>query len=428
MSKRWLLAVVGFVILSILLSLSLAGCQQEKDQVIATRKTMTLLHYFSGAFSGGIDALVGGFNQEQDIYQLEAIPIDHEAFKTSVLKGLEDNNPPELYSYWAGAKTNAIKDKLQPLDAIWDSENLEKRFSSSIINSASKIDGHYYLLPITQHYVTIFYNKKIFESLNIEKPRTWAEFLEACQTIKEAGITPIGLGSKNKWPAQFWFDYLLLRTAGYEKREALMRGEMSYDSQEVIKTFELWQDLIAKGYFNRDPNATDWSEIPLKGIANGEIAMTLMGTWMINVLESETTMTAGKEFDFFDFPMMDENIEKTALGPVDGIIVPKESVNPEGALEAIAYLARLESQRSMALGSGSLSPSLEVPSNTYGVLQREILQNIQEQKYWAFNYDLATKPEVAELGLQLFSEFLEFPEAYQTLLKEMAHNSALLFK
>ncbi len=428
MSKRWLFAALIIVILSIVLSVTLTGCQQTKEPIIETRKSMTLLHYFSGVFSGGIDALVGGFNQEQDIYQLEAIPIDHEAFKTSVIKGLEENNPPELYSYWAGAKTVAVKDKLQPLDSIWASENLEKRFSPSIISSASKIDGHYYLLPITQHYVTLFYNKKVFETLKIEIPKTWPEFLSACQTIKEAGVTPIGLGSKSKWPAQFWFDYILLRTAGYEKREALMSGELAYDSPEVILAFEKWQDLITKGYFNTMPNETEWNEVPLEGLESGDIAMTLMGTWMISTLESQSNLVAGKDFGYFDFPIIDLTIEKTALGPIDGIVVPKESVNPEGALEAIAYLARLESQKSMALGSGALSPSLEVPSNTYGVLQQDILKSIKNQKFWAFNYDLATLPEVADLGLQLFSEFLEFPEAYQALLTEMAQKSAPLLK
>lgn len=34
-------------------------------------------------------------------------------------------------------------------------------------------------------------------------------------TLKAKGVVPIALGAKDQWPAQFWFDILLLRTAPY---------------------------------------------------------------------------------------------------------------------------------------------------------------------------------------------------------------------
>lgn len=62
-------------------------------------------------------------------------------------------------------------------------------------------------------------------------------------------VTPIALGAKEKWPAQFWFDYLLLHTAGYEYRQQLMEGKISYTDVSVRKVFDLWAGLIDKGYF-----------------------------------------------------------------------------------------------------------------------------------------------------------------------------------
>ena len=54
---------------------------------------------------------------------------------------------------------------------------------------------------------------------------------------------PISLGSMNRWPAQFWFDYLLLRTAGPEYRAKLMAGEAAYTDPEVVRAMELWAEL-----------------------------------------------------------------------------------------------------------------------------------------------------------------------------------------
>ncbi len=409
--------VVVFSLLLVLLLLS--SCAQTKVPTIKAKESLTLLHYFSGEFSGGIDALVGGFNQEQDDYVLNAIPIDHEAFKTSIIKALKDNNPPELYSYWAGLRTKAIADQLEPLDEIWKTEELDAVFSKSIVEDACKIDGKYYLLPITQHYVAFFYNKEVFDRLNLEVPKDWAAFMNVCEVLKQDGVTPIGLGSKSQWPAQFWFDYLLLRSYPIEVREALMEGSLDYSSPEIISVFEQWKQLIDSNYFSEDPNSQEWHQWPLEGLSKGEVGMTLMGTWAISTLESEYSMVADRDFGYFDFPVINKEVPFVALGPVDGIIVPKNSVNAKGAMSAIAFLARPESQKAMAIGSGALSPSLQVDTKIYGPLQLKILPSIQKASAWAFNYDLATSPDAAKLGLQLFSDFLVFPKSYRELLKHM---------
>ena len=43
------------------------------------------------------------------------------------------------------------------------------------------------------------YNKDIFEELNLEVPTTYNEFKDVCQTILDAGITPIYEATTNGW-------------------------------------------------------------------------------------------------------------------------------------------------------------------------------------------------------------------------------------
>lgn len=399
--------------------LSDANTNSDQNMETTTKsKTISLLHYFSGALSGGIDDLVLDFNQKQGDYFLKAIPIDHEAFKVSIINSLDAQNPPELYSYWAGAKTSAIKDKLLPLDTVWEDANLDLIFQDSVIQSASKIDGHYYLLPITQHYVSFYYNKHIFKELSLSPPQNWDEFISVCETLKSNGITPIGLGSKSKWPSQFWFDYLLLRTAGPDYRNELMVGNAHYTDPEIKRVFEIWSDLVTNQYFNTDALTTEWYETPLSGLAENKIGMTLMGTWVITILQTEYKLDPAEDFGYFTFPVVDDEIPLTALGPIDGLIVPKDAVVTDGALEAIRFLSSASSQTAMAKGSGAFSPSNQVPVSVYLPLQQAILADVQKQPNWAFNYDLATPPPVAEVGLTLFNEFFAFPEHYDALLQE----------
>ena len=91
-------------------------------------------------------------------------------------------------------------------------------------------------------------------------PTTWDELKATCETFKGLGIAPFALGSMNRWPAQFWFDYILLRTAGPEYRAKLMSGEAKYTDPEVVRTLELWAELVNAGCFNEDPNGIDWTD------------------------------------------------------------------------------------------------------------------------------------------------------------------------
>lgn len=408
----------------ILVSLGLSSCstdivQSVKDDMETPKTTITFLHYFSDVLDGGIKELVNQFNSGQEQYMLKAIPIDHEAFKISIVKSLEDKNPPDIYSYWAGARTNSIKEYLMPIDDMWNDNDLSKKFSTSVIESAAKVDDHYYLLPITQHYVAFFYNKKIFNDLGLQPPKTWDEFLVVCETIKNDNKTPITLGAKSRWPAQFWFDYILLRTAGKDYRDRLMTGEANYNDPEVIRAFAIWSDLIDKGYFNEGSTEVEWYDDPMSDIVKGHSAMTLMGTWCMSSFKSMYDFDAGSDYGYFSFPIIDPDVEMSALGPIDGLVVPKDSVNSDGAKKALAFLSNHESQRIMAMGSGAFSPSNDVDKSIYNQLQLNMLDEIDNQPYWSFNYDLATPPEVADLGLDLFIEFLELPNDYEFLLDEM---------
>ena len=63
--------------------------------------------------------------------------------------------------------------------------------------------------------VGFWYNKDQFDKAGITAPpATWDEFLADVAELKDAGITPIALGGKDKWPGMFWWAYLAVRNCG----------------------------------------------------------------------------------------------------------------------------------------------------------------------------------------------------------------------
>ncbi len=408
--------LIAYVVFSTLPFLASCGAKAPERPKETSR--VVFLHYFSGTLSGGIDDLVSAFNKGNPGFDLSAVPLDHESFKSSIGDTLATGNPPDLYSYWAGAKTKAIIDQLEPIDDVWAEAGLDRVFPPALAASASSYEGKRYLVPLTQHAVGFFYNKKLFEKAGIGVPSDWESFKGACAALKAAGITPIALGADSKWPAQFWFDYLLLRTAGPEYRERLMAGKAAWTDGEVRQAFSLWRDLLVAGYFNGTPESTKWDTGAARMVAEDQAAMTLMGTWILGVWNGfGLDWKEERDYGFFPFPTVSPGVPSCVVGPVDGVVVPKRALNSAGAKRVLGFLAGATAQEAMSRGSGALAPNGTVPSSAYSAIQLRVREVIAESQAWAFNYDLATPPAASEIGLSLFADFLRFSDRYEELLK-----------
>ena len=422
MKTKWLLTLTLLGVLTsliILFSLSTGSKDIRLDTELFSTQEATLYHYFSGSLSGGINEMLEKINQQKSSTQVVGHALDHEAFKSMITESTTHETAPDLFTYWAGAKTQEMVDRqlLEPIDDLWEEHSLNNRFSTAIVEAASTYNNRKYLLPITQHIVVFFYNKQLFKNAGIDLPNNWNQFIKACDKLRQGGITPISLGARERWPAQFWFDYLLLRTAGPEFRTALMRGERSYIESEVVQTYKIWSSMIQSGYFNKDANEQDWAQAT-EMVCKGEAAITLMGTWAIPLLTGDSCrMEAEREFDYFLFPEISPHTPLVSVGPIDGLVMSKGTEHLAIAAKVLSYASEEDPQKLMSSGSGALAPSLEVPVNFYSSFKQRLLKDIQNAEHWAFNYDLATPPEVAERGLDSFNELIAFPGEYKEILR-----------
>jgi multiple sugar transport system substrate-binding protein/raffinose/stachyose/melibiose transport system substrate-binding protein len=403
---------ISVIIFCIILTLLMPqqGLTQEPEEVI-------FLHYWTGSLSGGISEMVTVYNKKYPKFNVRATGFEHESFKIGIKVMLAGGNPPDLFSYWAGARTQSLVDQdyLSPIDDLWKKANMDERFPRSVANACT-YNNEKYAIPVTQHFTAFFYNKKIFKDNEIDVPKTWTEFIAVCKKLKKRGITPIALGSMERWPAQFWFDYILLRTAGPDYRHRLMTLNASYSDTEVIKAFSIWKEVLDLGFFIDNPNVFDWAAAAKK-VYHGEAAMTLMGTWIIGFFDNQLGWKQDLDYDFFPFPIVDEKVPLVSVGPIDAIVIPKKG-KIGAAKKTLEYFADIEPQKEMSKGSGALAPNKKIPLSFYSDLQQRILKTIHNTPYWAFNYDLATRPSVAEIGLDCFVKFIGHPGNYKSILEE----------
>jgi len=396
---------------------------------LAADGEVTISHYFTGDLGhDAITKIFADFEKKTGIHVADN-PTGHEDFKTAILVMAAGKNLPDVFSYWAGARTQFVVDSgaLQPIDDLWKSAGLDGVVPASIAKGATLYGGKRYLVPFGYHYAGLFYNKKLLAKVGVAAPASWADFLAACKKLKAAGVSPIALGSKNRWPAQFWFDYLILRTAGPEYRAKLMAGQASYTDPEVQGAMKTWKELVDAGYFAKNSNADDWTDAADK-VSRGEAGMTLMGTWITGYWDG-LKQKAGEDYDFYEFPVMDAKVPKAAVGPVDGLVISANAKNPEGAKKLLAFLITdTTAQAAWAKAQGALSPNEKVDPSGYSPVMRRALGVVSSAKAFAFNYDLATTPPAAEVGLSMFAEFMNDPAGYPQQLERAQTQVSEIFK
>ena len=121
-------------------------------------------------------------------------------------------------------------------------------------------------------------------------------------------------------------------------RNKLLAGDASLSDPEVKRVFSLWHDLIKADFFNPHPNEIEFDSGAAKMVRNGEAAMTLMGTWLSGYFQGmKPVWSEDSDYGFFPFPTIDPAIPRVALGPIDGLIVPKSARNIEGAKSILKY-------------------------------------------------------------------------------------------
>ena len=422
MWRRGFVSIASLALVAAAVPAAVAAQDDDNEVVVMT--------YFGAELGeAALKDLLAAWEQESG-NTVQFVPVGHEDYKTGILIQLAGGNPPDMHSIWAGARTQFQVDNgmLAPLDEMWAANDLDSQFSPGMIESAATYDGHKYLLPFGYHIAPIFYNPKVFADNGVEIPATWDDLKAACGTLSGAGVVPISIGSVNRWPAQFWFDYILLRTAGPEYRAQLMAGEASYTDPEVVRTLELWAELMDAGCFpdGATANSLDWTDAADQLIA-GDAAMNLMGTWFTGYVDGNGAVPV-EDYDFFEFPVIDEGLPSAVVGPVDGLATAAGGQHTAAAQDLLAFLAQPDNQTAWAIGQGALAPNINADTSTFTPVMAKAVDVAAAAESFNFNYDLATPPAPSEVGLDMFQQFINDPSDIEGLLARTQDGVAAAFE
>src|SRR5690242_21077881 len=184
--------------------------------------------------------------------------LENEAFKAKLTTNMQAGNPPDIFQSWGGGTLKEQADASLVQD-------ITKQTSSWIgnLNPAAvglyKVRDKQYGVPYNLGMVGVWYNKALFKKAGIDAPpATWSEFLADIQKLKSAGITPIAVGEKDKWPGMFWWANLSLRVAGKDAMAKAATDCGEFTQPGFVEAGKQLQKLIALKPFQQGYLASPW--------------------------------------------------------------------------------------------------------------------------------------------------------------------------
>ncbi|NBC29169.1 MAG: extracellular solute-binding protein, partial [Spirochaetes bacterium] len=250
--------------------------------------------------------------------------------------------------------------------------------------------------------------------------------MAVAETLKSNGVTPFTVGTKYRWTAAAWFDYLNMRVNGPQFHIDLMLGKESYTDERVKTVFnDYWAPLIENDYFIDDPASYAWAEaIPFMN--NGDAAMYLMGDFIRDSYPEDQV----DKLDFFRFPIIDPNVPVGEDAPTDGYFMAANAQHAEVGKELLAYFGSEEVQTKMAEDLGRLVTNGNVSDDVYNEDQIKGRRILDRADYVAQFYDRDTTPEMADAGMNGFMEFWSDPTPAKTdeILQQLEQTRQRLFE
>ncbi|NUP66108.1 MAG: extracellular solute-binding protein, partial [Nonomuraea sp.] len=349
----------------------------------AAGKTITLQSSLSAPpVKAAMEKVVAEFNKRgKGSATLNTVAL--ETFRVQLPTYLTSASPPDVYSWYAGsvAQDYASKGLLLDVSDVWKGLG---DYPESLRALSTDASGKQIFVPTNYYWWGFFFRKSNFAKWGVQPPRTWAEFLTLCETLKGKGVDPIGIGlGDSPWVASIWFDYLNIRINGAAFHRELLAGRQSFASPRLKAVFDAWKQALP--YFDPKGKAYPFQEATSKLLA-GKTGMFLIGTFFAETAPRDVF----DDLDFFQFPILDESVPVAEEAPTDGFFASAKAANPAGAKELLAYLAGPEAQALyITSGTGILlpaNPKAKIPETPLVAKGRAMLSGAKDLTQF-FNRD-----------------------------------------
>ncbi|WP_029030987.1 ABC transporter substrate-binding protein [Salinarimonas rosea] len=360
-----------------------------------------------------MEGMIARFQEMHPDLEIETTIIDREAYKTQ-LRNFLTANAPDVATWHAGNRMAPFVEAglLEDVSDLWD-EEISRDLAST--KGSMTMDGKQWGVPYTYYQWGVYYREDLFEQYGLSAPETWDAFKENCRTLLDNGVKCFAIGTKFLWTAAGWFDYINLRTNGYEFHMDLTAGRVPWTDERVRATFANWRELIDMNAYIDNHTSYSWQEA-LPFMVQGDAAMYLMGNFVVAPLREAGL--SDDQLGFFQFPAIDASIPMAEEAPTDTFHIPAQAQNKEAARAFLRYVADPENQTiiNAELGQLPVNSRATIEDDEFLTAGFAMLSSAEGLSQF---FDRDAPAEMAKAGMEGFQEFMVRPDNLDAILQRL---------
>lgn len=231
-------------------------------------------HAMSGSGQESLDAIVKGFNESQDAYEVVAEfqgTYEESLTKLRGVGGTKDA-PAITQVFEVGTKYMIDSGYIEPMQSFIDKDNYDLSQLEENILNYYKVDGELYSMPFNSSTPVMIYNKDAFKAAGLDPekaPETFAEVIDAAAKLKTDDMYGFSMLTYG------WFFEQLVATQGglYVNEDNGRSGDATealFNGAEGLNVFNFLDTMNKAGTFGNF--GTNWDDIRA-AFASGKVAM-----------------------------------------------------------------------------------------------------------------------------------------------------------
>jgi N-acetylglucosamine transport system substrate-binding protein len=280
----------------------------------------------------------------------------------------DDEEMFDLFAPKVDPQPLARAGKIVSQEELWDHEVYDSPGSTlrdvaigGVYDTAWRIDGENYTVPVAGWIGGLFYDRTFFEENGWNQdPRTFDEFVSLCEDIQSDGVIPISFTGIHK------YNYFAFRPKMFEIAEANGRLDEvltnyrnqtgdRYADPANITAHERMHLLGASGFFSPGVEALNHTQSQMQ-VLRHDAAMVISGSWVENEMKDATP--EGFDWGYMALPFTNDpdGTIWTMNGTGEGLLIwaEKPELNVAWSKEFVVWLWNLDVQEQIASSGGQL--------------------------------------------------------------------------
>ncbi|WP_046174883.1 ABC transporter substrate-binding protein [Domibacillus indicus] len=330
------------IIVSLLLLISafLVGCSNNDSEQSANGTTTIdfAIHVANPAEQEpAFYQLIEKFQAENPDIKINLIGKEQQEHVKSIKMMSQSDKLPDVF-WMLPASAAELQDAgmLMELNEFIDGNpDIKDALNENMLNTYVA-DGKQYGLPYQPLVTGLFYNKALFDQYGVKVPQTYEELTAVTKVFEQNGITTIAKGAKDEYSV--WAFLTMLSRYGYfDKIDAILAGEESYNNQDFVNYYAKIDELRKLGAFPDNVSTQSYFQA-VEQFLNGQAAMLDSGMWDVQKIEQSKI---GKDVGFWWGPTFKDGVgnqQVSSVVPAAPLLVSKKVGEDEAKKEAILKL------------------------------------------------------------------------------------------